>query len=705
LRRKRRPALGERAGAQLAAAGAVFAIAAIVAVVVLARDDVRLSGTNSVRPDAFVVTLRPGDEAVCQTNLLVPKGTAGVRVLAGSYGRPGPRLTATLKDSAGKVLGQGSAAGYPDATRPVLRFPRLDRTTAGDEVCFRSTGRVALAGQNDPNADNASELIRGGRALPADVSVQLVKEARQSLLALAPTVFHRAALFRPGWVGPWTFYVLGAFAILLAIAAVPVLVLLGGRVVPAILAVATFAFLNAAVWSLVMPSFQPPDEASHYAYVESLVERHHRPALRPEEGGGSYTLGSALAIETTAVGVVQNEFGRPPWTEREYRDWKRADAALGPHADEGGGGYTNAAAYSPLYYGLEAVPYVAGSGGDVFTRLWLMRLLSALMAAGTAALAFLFARELAPTVPWAGPLAGLTAAFQPMLVFIGGAVNNDNLLILVAAAELYLLARALRRGLDVRLALAIGAVLGIGITAKPGMVALVPVAVLAVGWVLWRGERRPVSRAAVAAAALGAFALAMALRYALFPQGEELSNTLNAGNERSFGLGDFLSYLWQWYLPPLPSMTNRFVGLPVYYVYFKGFWGTFGHLDTKFDGWVYALLAVAGAATAALAALTVWRARARLTGVAPRVLLCVLAVVGFALLINLRSYLALINGDAQFAQGRYLLPAVPVLGAALVAAALAFGRRRGAVAAAVAVAGIAALNLFSLGLVLSRYYT
>ena len=197
----------------------------------------------------------------------------------------------------------------------------------------------------------------------------------------------------------------------------------------------------------------------------------------------------------------------------------------------------------------------------------------------------------------------------------------------------------------------------------------------------------------------------MAVRYALFPQGEELSNTLNAGNERSFGLGDFLSYVWQWYLPPLPSMTNRFVGLPAYNVYFKGFWATFGHLDTKFDGWVYTLLALAAAATVALAALTLWRARARIATVAPRVLLGALAVVGFALLINLRSYFALINGDPQFAQGRYLLPAVPVLGAALVCAALAFGRRRGAVAAALYVAGIAAFNVFSLGLVLSRYYT
>src|SRR5207244_1886754 len=98
-----------------------------------------------------------------------------------------------------------------------------------------------------------------------------------------------------------------------------------------------------------------------------------------------------------------------------------------------------AAGYSPLYYGMEVVPYWAARDASLFTRLWLMRVLSALMAAVTAALAFLLARELAPSVPWAAPVAGLAVAFQPMFAFIGGAVNNDNLLIPYATLELYLL--------------------------------------------------------------------------------------------------------------------------------------------------------------------------------------------------------------------------------------------------------------------------
>jgi hypothetical protein len=83
----------------------------------------------------------------------------------------------------------------------------------------------------------------------------------------------------------------------------------------------------------------------------------------------------------------------------------------------------------------------------------------------------------------------------------------------------------------------------------------------------------------------------------------------------------------------------------------------------------------------------------------------VLTFASFALLVNLRSYLELIHAQAAFAQGRYLLPAVAAFGAIVVAAALAFGRRRGLVAATAMVVALGCFNAFSLGLVMTRFYT
>jgi hypothetical protein len=156
----------------------------------------------------------------------------------------------------------------------------------------------------------------------------------------------------------------------------------------------------------------------------------------------------------------------------------------------------------------------------------------------------------------------------------------------------------------------------------------------------------------------------------------------------------------------MPWMQDRFSGAPpVYDVYFKGFWANFGHLDTKFAPWVYSLLLAAGLGVLALLAAAAFRARREVRRWLPGALLCALTLAGFALIVNLRSYLALIQQNIPFAQGRYLLPAVCVVGTAVAVAALGLGRRWAPVAGAAFATALGAFNLFSLGLVVTRFYT
>jgi 4-amino-4-deoxy-L-arabinose transferase-like glycosyltransferase len=379
---------------------------------------------------------------------------------------------------------------------------------------------------------------------------------------------------------------------------------------------------------------------------------------------------------------------------------------LGAAADDGGGGYTTAAGYSSLYYGAEAAPYALGQSSTIFSRLWLMRVLSALMMAFTAAFAFLFARELAPSISWFAPVAGLAVAFQPMLAFVGGSVNNDNLLFVAATLELYLLARALRRGLTGRLAVAIGAALGFGIVVKPTMYGLAPAALAVIAWIVLRSRDRTRSARVASLAFLG-LAVTLTAGYFVFAGDKPVSETVDvtAADDRPFAPREFLSYTWQWYLPQLPFMEDFFSGsLPVYDVYFKGFWANFGHLDTRFPGVVYLLLLAACVAVIGLIGVTVYRARDRLVALLPYLALGAISLVSLAVLVNFRSYLALIQNGSEFAQGRYLLPAIAVVGAGLGAAALAFGRRHGIVAGTALVLALAFFNAFSLGLVLTRFY-
>jgi len=41
-----------------------------------------------------------------------------------------------------------------------------------------------------------------------DVALELVRAPERSLLSEVPDMFERASLFRPGWMGAWTFWLL-----------------------------------------------------------------------------------------------------------------------------------------------------------------------------------------------------------------------------------------------------------------------------------------------------------------------------------------------------------------------------------------------------------------------------------------------------------------------------------------------------------------
>ena len=709
---------GEAVRAELVAAVATIGVFLVVGAVVLGQSSTRYAATNGVENVAWVAQLRPGQSA-CQAPVLLAKDSDGVRLFVGTYQRPGPPLEAVFRDASGRILRRGMlGAGYPDATWQVLRFDPVAESVQADSLCIRATsGSVALAGNLDGTINANQALAVGGTPTTADLSYQLVRAGDSTLFALLPTIFHRASLLRPSWVGDWTYYVAAALLAVLLLAAVAALLVgsdrRGTRI--AAITVALTAFLNAAIWSIVMPAFNPPDEAAHYAYVESLGEHHRLPYKDPTAPGGSYSAEALLAIQYTALHVTQHPEIKLPWTSLEQAQWARANStARERRPDLVGGGYTAARSYSPFYYVLELPAYVAVKGSDVFTRLGLMRLVSALLAGATALAAFLFVRELFPTRTWAAALGGFAVAFQPMFAQMGGAVNNDVLLFLMATLELYVLARIWRRGMSFAHAVAAGAVLGLGILAKPTMVAFAPVAAAVFLYVMVRDRWRPRAIASWSGAALAPFVLLLMLNYAVFGATGGLdSPAASTTPERGvFHVREFMSYLWQWYLPRLPFMQSDFwsrtyadVSFPLYDLFLKGFWADFGHLEIDYPGWVYGILIAASVAVLALVVMAAIRARPRRDVLAAGLLLGVLPVMMTALLVNARAFLNLIESNEPFAQGRYLLQTVAVLGAALAAAAVGLGDRRGRVLAVVMVVSLAAFNTFSLGLVLLRFYT
>lgn len=472
-------------------------------------------------------------------------------------------------------------------------------------------------------------------------------------------------------------------------------------------ACALVAVLNTAAWGIVVPAFQVPDEQSHYAYVEYLVQKGRPPAARARDVYSS--------SELAALGALR--FSEMRFQPEEGAVWSAADqarlrTALARNADRsnGNGSAKEVGSEPPLYYALEAVPYALASGGTVLDRLQLMRLLSALLAGVTVLFIYLFLREALPAVPETWRVGALGVAFLPMFTLVSGGVNSDALLYATSAALFYTLARAFRRGLTRGGAIAIGAALGAGLMTKFNALGLVPGTILALTLLGIRRERavRPGALALPALALAVAAApvlLEMALNASLWTRpviGATASNYRTSALHPS--LGETASYLWQFYLVPLPGMTEYISAFPFRDYWVRGFVGWFGWLDGTFPPPVYDLALVPLAAIALLAGRTLVRGRDRIRARGGELLSYGALALGLMVFVALASYISYLRFGGSVAQTRYLFPLLPLYGGLLALAARGAGRRWAPLLGTAIVVLAIAHGLFGELVVLARYY-
>lgn len=475
------------------------------------------------------------------------------------------------------------------------------------------------------------------------------------------------------------------------------------RLQPAVV-LGVIAFLNCAAWALIAPYFQAPDEPSHAAYAVELAETGHPPSNTSTHAFASDELGAfATALGTFDMNQIASQT-RPPWgTERE----PLYQRALSGHLSrKDGGGPSTAAVHGPVYYAFPALAYRMFYGASFASRMLAMRLASALLAALTVAFIYLTVRELAPGRPWAAAAAALLAAFQPMFGFIEGTITADVGVNLAGAALVYLLVRAMRRGLTAPLAAAIPAAFILGTLAKATMLAFVPVLIFALAVLLWRRSgtlRQWLMMAATALVLAGIWAVvAPAYHHSFIPVPGGSAGV--AGQAPGFGAK--LSYIWQIFFPPLPFMHHDFApGVhPVWDVYVVRAWGAFGWLDVNFPHVMFVAIAVAMVFVVLLAFRGLWLERVALTARIPETLVLVgsvLCVLGFT-----HAAFVKFNPAAPIQeQGRYAFPAITTFAITGIVACFGLGRRRAAMGGVALVTTMMLLSGFAQLYVFSSYFT
>ena len=481
----------------------------------------------------------------------------------------------------------------------------------------------------------------------------------------------------------------------------------GGRVRTAVRAIPSpLASLLGAVlligvtWALLVPPFQAPDEQSHAGYIQSLVEGPGLPgdAGRPLFSSEQQAAQEAANSDQTAANLA----ARPEWNALAWQRWQRTDAGRPGASRSDGGGPNPAGSNPPLFYLYDSVPYALTSGSDFFSRVTAMRIAAMLWLLVTVMGAWLLAGEVFTRDRLLQLVAASVAGLLPMVTFVSAQIGPDGQLYALWSLALWLGVRILKRGATPVSAAALLGVTGLAIVTKATSYALLPAALLALAIALWRlrdrrGEAVRVAGAAGAALLVPIVAWVLAARLLNHAVAAQVSGSSGGGGTN---LRQFASYVWQYYLPRLPFMQPAHgPGLPAYHVWLEQGTAAFGWLEVRFPGGAYR-------AAAALALLVGVAALARLAATRARVDRAValfLLTAGAALLFGL--HWTDFHSATPFMQGRYLFPLVAVGGLA-VALALSWLRGAARQAGAGLVLGLLfAVQLLSLGLVATRFYT
>jgi 4-amino-4-deoxy-L-arabinose transferase-like glycosyltransferase len=479
---------------------------------------------------------------------------------------------------------------------------------------------------------------------------------------------------------------------------------------PALAILLVVAAVHGTAWAVVTAPWNGPDEIQHFAYAEHIAQTGQAP--QRSEGSSSFGSGSESTAENIAL-VKLNLFSirLQPSGKPSYSALDRTQRELGRLPDsayKNGSGPNSAAHYPPLYYAYEAVVYKLTPTHSELTRLFVMRLATVPLFVVTVALTWLIATELL-AVAWARTLATALVALQPKLAFGAGIVNPDLMLVAASTGALLAALRMVRRGPHARSVIALAVCAAAGVLTHPRGYFLLPFALIALAIAAWRF--RPSLRQAIpwGVAALGTMVMSVVIAL-LWVRGHThgAAGSGGSGNPPLTGLNprQFLSYVWQFYLPRLTFMDPK-IG-PSFYgyrqVYIESFFGNFGSFSVNYRPIYYdGLQVLAGLGVAALYTTAVARWRTLIANW-PAVVVSATFFVGLMALLHLVSYSSLRISTDVVITGRYLLPAIALYGCAAAWVCSSLPRRLGLPLGGVLLGLSALLAVGAVGLSLGRFY-
>ncbi|MBI3341919.1 DUF2142 domain-containing protein [Candidatus Curtissbacteria bacterium] len=233
--------------------------------------------------------------------------------------------------------------------------------------------------------------------------------------------------------------------------------------------------INGFVWQLVIPPFEYPDEQAHFAQVQDIAEIGHVPTqgrdtslevqqseifLRTErdnQGNNYFTYHPERKITYTGTveGFGEQSIKNLPGTARSTLIKK--ESTLNP----------------PVYYQLASLFYKAAFNVDLFTRIFIVRLLSLVFLILTAYFTFktgklIFKSEVLPLVLM------VMVGFMPMFVYASTGILPDSFTNFLMTVVIYLNLNLLKKGISVKKLLILVSVIALGVYSRQQFLMAIP---------------------------------------------------------------------------------------------------------------------------------------------------------------------------------------------------------------------------------------
>jgi hypothetical protein len=181
---------------------------ALLAVIVLAA-----AGSRSIAVRTFalgapnsgqVTILHPGSQ-VCEGPVAGAETSNGTGIWGGAIGAPAT-MTITARDAhSGETLASGPLRAIAEENEWTARLDHEIAPNRAVRICLHEdAGTFTLSGSPAIRSD----VVMSGKPAGQEFSLVLLNDHRHSLLSWLPTAFSRASLWRPSWVGSWTFWLL-----------------------------------------------------------------------------------------------------------------------------------------------------------------------------------------------------------------------------------------------------------------------------------------------------------------------------------------------------------------------------------------------------------------------------------------------------------------------------------------------------------------